>query len=287
MMKFILSIGVLLACNGVSGQSIFDKLADQIIKTMNDPVPRKANFILHDSITTNLGLNVYVVCRVILINGKIVEGFMDFGSGIPNCFYFENGEFSDWKAKPIYNFDFFFRKFTRQSAQEYTIFRESGYDDTVHIKNVRYLHYLDEHGNSRIGTEARQQIVKSEGGIILEISNDIKCEIRYNLKDSLTLYQELAPDTYIRESVGLKKIGVKITEIESLEFLVKPDQRWLDIISKNRADADEINNKKSDRSEYHEKSNWFHVIVKDIALRKHFQKCYDLALEATGEFPLH
>jgi len=287
MLKCLLSIALVVGSQGVLGQGIFDSITNQIMKSMSDPVPRKEDFVLHDSIATKLGLYVNIVCRVVLINGNTVEGFIDFGSGIPDGFYFENGEFSNWKAKPIYNFDFYFRKFTRQSEQEYTIFREYGYDDTVYVKSVKHLYYLNEQGKSRIGTEAKQQIIKSDGGLSLTISHDIKCEIHYKLKDSLVLYQELAPDTYIRESVGLRKIRVKISEIKSLEFLVEPDRQWLDIISKNRTEAEEINKEKNDKSEFHEKSNWFHVIVKDGSLMKHFQKCYDLALEASGEFPIH
>ncbi len=264
------------ASNLLMGQDFVGILADQLINALTDSMRKNEEFVLHDSTTSKLGLDINAVCRVVLINGALVEGFVELTSdGCPNCFYLEDGKSTYWRFEQLFRVDFYLNKFTRQSDQNYTIFRTFGsLNDTIYITNVKGVFYLDWSSSSEIGTLEKTNIVTKDQVSYLEISNAIECKTRYELNDSLVIFQELAPDTYIRKHSGLNYVKVKFSEISSFEFVTKPDKKWLDIIDMNRIEAN---------TKGHGKSNWYHLIRRDLTLMKHVQKCID----ASGQFVVH
>lgn len=265
-------------------------MVDEVIDSFTDTTLNDKEFIHRDSSLNKLDLTINAVCRITLINGKVVEGLISLASGgSANGFYFRDAESKDWPFSPVLKLSLYLEKFERLSSSNYNWYKDRRIvnwrvtKDTIHIENVHSLSYLHWGGNSRIGTTEKLSIRESNDGSILEISNTAKNKVKYELRDSLTVFQELMPDTYLREGFHLPVIKVRVSEIASFQLLDKPGQKWLAKIQKNRAQS---NNEfmASGKAGFNQKSNWYHLIIRNTALTKYIQDSLDLEADACGGF---
>jgi hypothetical protein len=293
-MKLSATLFLVFASLNVMSQDLLDRInnriVDSLIESLTDSTGiSDSSFVHHD--TTNVKLDLYInaVCRVVLTDGSIVEGFIEFANdSAPNAFYFENGKSSSWKVKQMFYIDFYFGGFARRANENPKIFRDykDEPDDTVSFADVTNVYYLERSGYSRLGNPERVEIVEEDGEMHMQINTQSRCEYRYRMRDNLDIYQELAPNTFTRRLSGIKIVTVRISEIVSFELLTRPRKKWLNIISQNRIDAD-IAHKASGGTGVAHKTNWYHIIQRDPALVEHIQNCIDLNSESMGKFVLH
>ncbi len=272
-----------------SAQNIFDDIANKVIRHLQETETTDENFVRHDTTLNKLGLTINAVCKVVLLNGQQVDGFIELASeGEPNGFYFEDAESADWPFSEFMKLSLHFERFERQSEYDYLWFKDRRIlnwpvtKDTIRIAKTLNLRYMDWQGGSSYGTTEKKDIQISDKGLMLEFSRSSKQESHYILHDSLSIFQDLSPDTYIRKGF-CPALKVRISEIKSFQLVEKPEQKWLTIIAQNRAKSDQLF-KADANSGFNQKSNWYHSIIKNTELTQFIQNSIDLASYKHGAF---
>ncbi|GGZ76231.1 hypothetical protein [Algibacter mikhailovii] len=173
--------------------------------------------------TVNLDLGapeIQAVCKVILNNGKTIEGFITFGTGgyeykyRPHGFCFEqdNGR----KQLILYNF-----KFNLSNLDAYASHR-NGTSKLLYVENVSKRDY------PKNKTEFEE-----ESKTLTITKTDVE---KYILLDEMVIYKKIPTDLYLayKENNESEKVTIKMNEIKSIELLKSPSKNSLEMIKKAR-----------------------------------------------------
>ncbi|MBS1542088.1 MAG: hypothetical protein JST14_00505 [Bacteroidetes bacterium] len=277
-MKFKILIILSFLCHAALCQDIIEDLTNLVFKHLSDSTEGSIEFALKDSVINKLEPIIYAVCRIKQTNGQQIEGILPLAEGSVNGLYFEGGKSDNWQFEPFYHLELYTVKLMR-SGDGYTIYRNRGYNDTIRYHNVEKLYFMANQGSSRIGSTLKENATLTRNGRLIEFTNQSKNTVKYFMKDTLEIYQTLAPDTYIRKQV-VKSIKVRITDIASLEFLPHPPKRWMELIKENRI-ATKSADKKWRVDSY---SNWYHVVVADKRLKEIINNFLKMDTERSGWF---
>ena len=205
-------------------------------------------FTSEKPINIDLGApEIQAVCKVTLNDGKIIEGFITFGSGgyegkyRPNgfCFEHDNGT----KQLILYGF-----KFNLSNLDSYASYR-NGTSKLCYIENIsaRYLQQpkteFDEEKNTL--TITKTEVAK------------------YKLLQQMPIYTKLPLGLTVQYSSDEQngKITIEVNQIKSIKLLKKPSEKSLEIIENARKKKRE--SEKEEASVDYQPPVWYHEIVQD------------------------
>ena len=198
---------------------------------------------------------IQAVVKIKLKDEKFLYGFVEICSGGYEFRYKSHGfcqqyEDGNWH---VILYDLYFGGF---HVAEYGTFRPG--KKIYFMKNVS----LDSWNREVIYDEKKKTIE------IQHPAND-----KFELKDHITLYQDIPPDEWIgySDSEGIQQITVKMEDIYSLKLVQEPAIEWLKKIDKARSIRNKRTEEEAQDAVY---PNWYHEIVKDEKTLLYFQKYF-------------
>ncbi len=198
--------------------------------------------------TVNLDLGapeIQAVCKVILNDGKIVEGFITFGTGGYEykyrnhgfCFEHDNG------TKQLILYDF---KFNLSNLDSYASHR-NGTSKLCYVENIssRYLQQPKTEFNEKQNT-------------LTITKTDVE---KYRLLEQMPIYTKLPLDLFVGYSSDEQngKTSIEVNQIKSIELLKKPSKASLDIIENARKKQSE--SEKEEEWVDYQPPVWYHEII--------------------------
>lgn len=204
-------------------------------------------FFLFSSNTVDIDLGVpsiQAVCKVTLEDGEIVEGFITFGNGgfdykyRPHgfCLAHDNGT----KQLFLYNFEFKLSNIDKYTSQR------NGTSKLYYVKNI----------SNRYSQQPISAFDKDKK-ILTQTYTDTE---KFQLLNQMVLYKNLPLSLNLGYGEpNEEKTTIQVNKIKSVEFLKKPDQKWLSIIksTRERQRSSDANNEWVDYQE----PEWFHEVI--------------------------
>lgn len=188
---------------------------------------------------------IQAVCKVILKDGKTIEGFITFGTGGYEykyrthgfCFEHDNGT----KQLILYNF-----KFNLSNLDSYASYR-NGTAKLCYVENIS-VRYLE---------QSKTEFDEEENTLTIT-KTDIE---KYRLLEQMPIYTKLPLDLFVGycsdEQNG--KTTIDINQIKSVELLKKPNKTSLDIIENARKGQSE--SEKEEEWVDYQPPIWYHEII--------------------------
>ena len=198
--------------------------------------------------TVNLDLGepeIQAVCKVTLNDGKIIEGFITFGSGgyegkyRPNGFCFEH----DNGTKQLILYDF---KFNLSNLDSYASHR-NGTSKLCYVENI----------SSRYLQQPKTEFDEEKNTLTIT-----KTEVaKYRLLEQMTIYTKLPSGLTVQYSSDEQngKTTIEVNQIKSIELLKKPSKVSLDLIENAR--KKQIEREKEEESVDYQPPVWYHEII--------------------------
>ena len=206
-------------------------------------------FISGKPVEFDLGLpEIQAVCKVTLNNGKIIEGFITFGTGGYDYMYrrhgfcrvHENGE------REIIPYDF---PFNLSSQYNYG-------NHQIGNKKLYYAENIPK--GSGMGKNTKKEFNETQKTLTIT-KTDIE---KYRLLDEMVMYKKIPLDLFLayKENNESEKLTIKMNEIKSIELLKNPSKSSLDIIEKARIRQAESEKEDGYWVDYQPPA-WYHEII--------------------------
>ncbi|WP_345008162.1 hypothetical protein [Snuella lapsa] len=196
----------------------------------------------------DLGLpEIQAVCKVVLDDGKIIEGFITFGTGgyeykyRPNgfCFVHDDG------IKQLILYDF---SFSLSNLDSYASHR-NGTSKLFYIENISRRYHQEP--NTEFDEEKNTLTITK---------TDVK---KYKLLDQMTIYKKLPLDLLVGYSSDDQngKTTIDVERIRSVELLKRPSEKLIEMIENARKRQSE--SEKSEEWVDYQAPVWYHEIITD------------------------
>jgi len=148
---------------------------------------------------------IQAVCKITLISGESIEGFIVLGHGgyygiWTNGFYFEQGE--NYKH-PIL-FSLVFKSIERTEPKTYSV--NTGIEGGLRFTRNLKFYYMEWEQTPSVYESKKVNFISNDSSTYLTVSTNL--EKKYKLLDTLSLYLELPKSTYLnsKEKVKIKKL---------------------------------------------------------------------------------
>jgi len=191
---------------------------------------------------------IQAVCKVILNDGKTIEGFITFGTGgyeykyRPHgfCFVHDDGR----KQLILYNF-----KFNLSNPDSYASHRK-GTSKLCYVENISQRYYQ----------QPKTEFDEKEKTLTIT-KTDVE---KYKLSEEMIMYNKLPLDLFVGYSSDNEngKITIAVNKIKSIELLKKPSQKSLEIIDKARKRQGMSEEKDGYWVDY-QPPVWYHEVITD------------------------
>lgn len=206
--------------------------------------------IFTSEISTNFDLGapeIQAVCKVTLLDGNTIEGFITFGSGGAEytyrphgfCFAHANGT----KQLILYNLNF-----SSFNPNKFGSYRDG-------TSKLYYVEHISDRNYEQLKTDYDE---KSKTLKVTKTATKT-----YRLSEEMTIYKKLPDDLYVGYSSDEfnGKMKIPMAQIMSVELLNQPSQKSLNIIEtarKNQRDRE-----KTEEWVDYQPPVWYHEIITD------------------------
>lgn len=196
---------------------------------------------------------IQAICKVTLLNNETYEGIITIANGgyfgiWTNGFCFENEQ----GFRPLM-FSLDLRNIERIDQHKFEVnFREGG----ASFSKICQLHFMEWEFSPSI---KNPKSIKIDGNTLTWNTNLSK---KYNLLESIDLYQSLPKSTYISISSNekLEIITIQLSDIKRFELIENPSIKWQEEIKKKTEQANQINNGPGSSGDFMP-AFWYHEII--------------------------
>jgi len=227
--------------------------------------------LISNALICDMGIfDLQAVCKVTLLNGKIINGFIVVGSGGYLQSYDTNGFYwtTEQNKKPaLFNIES--KSFELQTGK---IIRENGSSGPGRwFKNVRIYYLKDISGELYSRFNQHREIAESVDSLNV-LNRDIIYHNSYKLLDYIPIYLTLPENLFLERYDKNDFEKVYLDSIESIELVRQPSQEIIKEINECENKLKERYNQPPFEGDGFYPPVWFHDIIKEKENARLFKK---------------